>query len=101
AKARSRAARPGVNRPCCSTAGSKIGIITLSRLPHSRSNAAHSAVIASLIVAPHLRLRSRGALTCQAQPPRVAGVRACEGLTTLLDQRTQLRRAAYGTSILK
>ncbi|MCK1430553.1 MULTISPECIES: hypothetical protein [unclassified Bradyrhizobium] len=57
-------------------AGSKVGIIALSRLPHAQSHASHSAVIASLIVAPYLRLRSRRAAAAQAQPLRVAGVRA-------------------------
>src|SRR5712691_4862648 len=59
----SRSVRPSCNRPCCSRAGSKVGIITLSRLPHTRSDASHSAVNASLIVAPYLRLRSCGAST--------------------------------------
>jgi hypothetical protein len=57
ARTRSRSDWPSCNRPCCSRAGSKVGIITLSRLPHTRSDASHSAVSASLIVAPYLRLR--------------------------------------------
>jgi hypothetical protein len=48
ARTRSRSAWPSCNRPCCSRAGSKVGIITLSRLPHTRSDASHSAVSASL-----------------------------------------------------
>jgi hypothetical protein len=63
ARPRSRSAWPSFNRPCCSRADSKIGIITLSRLPHTRSDASHNAVNASLIVAPYLRRRSRGAST--------------------------------------
>src|SRR3954470_22040731 len=35
----------------------QIGIITLNRLPHTRSDASHRAVSASLVVAPYLRLR--------------------------------------------
>ena len=40
------------NRPCCSSAGRRIGIIATSRLPHTRSDASHNAVSASLIVVP-------------------------------------------------
>ena len=61
ARTQSRSALPSCNRPCCSSAGSKVGIITLSRLPHTRSDASHSAVSTSLVVAPYLRLRSRAA----------------------------------------
>jgi hypothetical protein len=63
ARTRSRSAWPSFNRPCCSRADSKIGIITLSRLPHTRSDASHNAVNASSVVAPYLRRRSRGAST--------------------------------------
>ena len=52
AEQRERSALPSCNRPCRSSAGSKVGIITLSRLPHTRSDASHSAVSASLMVAP-------------------------------------------------
>jgi len=37
------------SRPCRSSAGSKVGIITTSRLPHTRSDASHSAGMARLL----------------------------------------------------
>jgi len=45
---------------------SKVGIMILSRLPQTRSDASHSAVNASLIVAPYERLRSRDASASSA-----------------------------------
>ena len=63
ARTRARSDSSSVNRPFRSSTGSSVGIITLSRLPHTRSDASHSAVSASLIVAPYLRLRSRDAST--------------------------------------
>lgn len=46
----------------------------MSRLPHTRSDAFHSAVNASLTVAPYLGLRSCGVSTLPAQLFRLAEV---------------------------
>jgi hypothetical protein len=57
ARTRSRSPLPSFNRPWSSSAGSEVGIITFSRLPYTRSDASHSAVSASSMMAPYLRLR--------------------------------------------
>src|SRR5205809_599636 len=53
-------------RPCRSSAGRSVGIITTSRLPHTR-DASHSAIKASLI-ASYLRPRWRRALPTAGSP---------------------------------
>ena len=53
-----RSISPSRSRPCRSSAGRSVGIITTSRLPHTRSDASHSAIRASLI-ASYLRPRRR------------------------------------------
>jgi len=44
ARTRSRIRLVKLQSPCRSSAGSKVGIMTLSRLPHTRSDASHNAI---------------------------------------------------------
>jgi bifunctional ADP-heptose synthase (sugar kinase/adenylyltransferase) len=52
ARTRSRSASSSFSRPCRSSAGSKVGIITTSRLPHTRSDASQSATTARVAAYP-------------------------------------------------
>jgi hypothetical protein len=49
---RARSSAYSFSRPCRSSAGSSVGIITTRRLPHNRSDASHNAINASRIDAP-------------------------------------------------
>jgi D-beta-D-heptose 7-phosphate kinase/D-beta-D-heptose 1-phosphate adenosyltransferase len=52
ARTRSRSASSSFSRPCRSSAGSKVGIITTSRLPHTRSDASQSATTVRVAAYP-------------------------------------------------
>ncbi|OSI71070.1 hypothetical protein BSZ22_12680 [Bradyrhizobium canariense] len=84
--------------PCYSTAGSKVAIITFERFPHTRSDTSHRAVIASLIVAPYLRLRSPGASSFPVLPFRSAEARAA--LAMPARRRAQCIQDAPGSARL-